>query len=127
MYLTAFLSWWYGAGWAAQAKAVKESLASTTDYFSITLLLKSLFSPFRQISAGKVSGSIDIMFRAFIDRLVSRVIGAAVRTIIIIIGLVANISIAVFGALRLAVWPMVPFLPFIFVFLGLTGWAPWLN
>jgi len=125
MLLTAFLFWWYGPGWAKQASDVKELLASTTDYFSIPLLVKSLFSPFRQISAGRVQGSIDVMFRAFIDKTVSRFIGAMIRTIIIIIGIITNLAIIIFGSLKLIIWPIVPFLPVVFVILGLVGWNPW--
>ena len=75
------LSWWYGAGWKARLFAIREKLAASYDYFSIDLLAKTMFSPFRQISAGRVSGPIGAQIRAFFDRLISRIIGSIVRTL----------------------------------------------
>lgn len=79
MFIVGLLSWWYGAGWVAEAKRVRERIASTADYFSIDLLVKTLFSPFRQISAGKVNGPLGVKWRAFVDRLISRCIGALIE------------------------------------------------
>lgn len=119
------LSWWYGAGWRFQARKQRIRLASVADFFSITLLLKSLFAPFRQISAGKVRGPIGLQLRAFADRLVSRVIGAIVRTIIIIIGAVALLLMTVIGLLLLLAWAVVPILPLGGMVLMAIGWLPW--
>ena len=80
------LSWWYGAGWKACLRGLRERLVSSYDYFSIGLLAKTLFAPFRQISAGKVRGPIGLQWRAFVDRLISRFIGAFVRLILIVVG-----------------------------------------
>ena len=121
------LSWWYGAGWKARLFAIREKLAASYDYFSIDLLAKTMFSPFRQISAGRVSGPIGAQIRAFFDRLISRIIGSIVRTILIIVG-VAWLSVqVVIGAVMLAVWPLLPFAPLIGFVMMLSGWVPvWL-
>lgn len=117
-------SWWYGAGWLAQFARLRERLASSYDYFSIGLLLRTLFSPFRQISAGKVNGPIGVKIRAFADRLISRVIGAIVRLILIIVGAAWLATVAIVGALVLIVWLFVPFFPLIGFILMLSGWTP---
>ena len=54
-------------------------LVSVFDYFSIDLLVRTWFAPFRQISAGAVDGPIGVQIRAFFDRLISRTIGGIVR------------------------------------------------
>jgi hypothetical protein len=118
------LSWWYGAGWIARARLIRERIASTVDYFSISLLLRTLFSPFRQISAGKVNGSIGVKWRAFIDRTISRVIGAFVRIIIIAIGIVTITAYSVIGLVTLVVWAVIPLFPFIGFLLFISGWVP---
>ena len=111
-------------GWRQRVGIVKERLASTLDYFSIDLLLKTLFSPFRQISAGKVNGPLAVRWRAFVDRLVSRCIGAIVRLIIIMAGIVIILFFSLIGLLSLALWAVVPVLPIVGVAMMLIGWVP---
>lgn len=125
MLLWAFLSWWYGDGWLQRALLVRERLVSTLDYFSIDLLLKTLFSPFRQISAGKVRGGIDVQVRAFFDRLISRIIGSIVRLIFIVVGSVWFMVVAIIGGIVLVAWAFVPLLPVVGIMLAVSGWTPW--
>ncbi|HRJ06115.1 MAG TPA: hypothetical protein PK096_00910 [Candidatus Saccharibacteria bacterium] len=118
------LSWWYGAGWKAQLKRFLERLDSSYDYFSIGLLLRSLFAPFRQISAGKVRGPINIQIRAFADRLISRFIGAFVRLILIVVGAAWLGILAIGGVIYALLWLVVPVLPLVgFIFMT-AGWVP---
>ena len=126
MLIIALISWWYGAGWRRQASLSGERLASTMDYCSIDLLLKTLFSPFRQISANShVDGSISAKFQAWLDKLVSRFIGALVRTIIILTGVLVLLATSIYGIFLLAIWPVVPFLPILGLILSIAGWMPW--
>lgn len=119
------LSWWYGAGWKQRLMMLRERLASTADYFSIDLLLKTLFSPYRQISAGQVRGSINVQAQAFFDRLLSRIIGAIVRSFMIIFGTVSMLLYVTIGGFFLLFWGVVPLLPIIGVIFFIAGWIPW--
>lgn len=125
MLVVSLLSWWYGAGWRDQIHLVSERLAKAADRYSISLLLRSLFSPFRQISAGSVSGPLDARMRAWFDKLISRFIGAMVRTTIIIVGSVALLLSVTFGALRLIIWPVLPLIPLVGLIMTMSGWMPW--
>lgn len=118
------LAWWYGAGWKARLVDLRNQLVSSYDYFSIGLLISSLFAPFRQISAGRVRGPIGLQLRAFLDRQISRVIGAIVRTILIITGVVWLSVQAIIGALVIVLWAIVPILPLIGFIAMLSGWVP---
>ena len=102
MFIVGILSWWYGDGWRQRFAITRESILKTNDFFSITLLLKTLFTPFRQISAGKVRGPIGVQLQAFLDRLFSRLKGAFVRSIVIFIGVVVwrRVAPAVFDHSR---------------------------
>ncbi len=124
MFIVWALEWWYGAGYKAELLRVRERLASSYDYFSIGLLAKTLFSPFRQISAGKVSGSLAVIWRAFVDRLISRIIGAIVRTIFIVVGSIWLAILATVSIIMLIGWAVVPFLPFIGFVAAVAGWVP---
>lgn len=123
--LMAFFSWWYGAGWRRQGAEITHKMSGLLDTFSIALLLRTLFSPFRQISVGSVSGPIGLQMRAFFDRLVSRFIGALVRTAMIITGCIVISFYGVWGILRVAMWPLLPLFPILGVVLWLSGWMPW--
>lgn len=125
MVIVGLLSWWYGAGWRQRLFAVRDTLVNLYDYFSFELLLKTLFSPFRQISAGKVRGPLGVQFRAWIDRLVSRTIGAIVRSMVLVIGVVTVCLAVIWGIVRIIVWPLIPFAPIAGFVLAVSGWVPW--
>lgn len=125
MFIVGILSWWYGAGWRQRFTILKERLANTMDYFSIDLLAKTLFAPFRQISAGNVNGPLGVKMRAFFDRLVSRMIGAMVRSITIVIGVGAIFTHSVIGLITVIIWAFIPLLPLIGFLLFISGWIPW--
>lgn len=128
MFLVGILSWWYGGGWLARVHIMRERLAASADFFSIGLLVATLFAPFRQISANKVGGSLANEMRGFFDTLLSRVIGALLRLFMIVFGLVAMLLQVIFGAMILLFWLIIPLFPVI-GFIGLAiGWVPqWLN
>lgn len=117
-------SWWYGAGWRQRAMTVRERLLATMDYFSIDILLRTYFSPFRQISAGRVEGPLGVKLQAFFDKLISRIIGATVRTFIMLIGVVCIAFQTISGGFILATWVIVPLFPVIGVFLFAIEWVP---
>lgn len=95
------------------ARRAIAQIAGVTDFFSIGLLLKSLFAPFRQISVGRVRGPLGAQIRAWGDRQISRAIGAMVRLVVIIFGLVATIAMCVVSLAILLLWPLVPVAPII--------------
>ncbi len=127
MFIVGILGWWYGAGWKQRAHMVRERLVGIIDYFSIDLLLNTLFSPFRQISAEKVNGSINVQLHAFFDRLISRIIGATVRVFMIFFGAIAIILWALFGGIWLLLWAVIPLLPIVGLVLFISGWMPWMR
>jgi len=119
------LSWWYTTGWRQRVSLLKERLASTVDYFSIDLLLRTLFSPYRQISAGKVNGPLGVQMRAFFDRLISRMIGAMIRLFMIVVGVIAIILHIFIGFILVICWAIVPLMPLLGLVLFMSGWIPW--
>lgn len=124
MFVVGLLGWWYSAGWRDRIRMIGERLAKSYDLFSLDLLIKTLFSPFRQISAGKVRGSFAVQIQAFFDRLLSRLIGAFVRTIILIIGSLWITILAIIGLIESLIWLFVPLLPIVGAVLFAIGWVP---
>src|SRR6187402_2159283 len=113
MFIAGILSWWYGPGWRQRMSRLSEHLKSNMDYFSIDLLLRTFFSPFRQISAGKVNGPLGVQMRALLDRIISRVIGAFIRFTMIIIGSLAIGFHGLIGSIFLVLWAAIPLLPIV--------------
>lgn len=93
------------------------------DFFSFSLLLKTLFQPFRQISAGSVEGALDTKLRAFADKLIARFIGAGIRLVIMCIGLITILLQGLVTMLLLVGWALVPIAPIIAVIMVVIGWT----
>lgn len=124
MVIVGFLSWWYGAGWRERLSMIGARLLRIFDFFSLDLLIKTWFSPFRQIGTGQAARGIGEQFRAFLDQLVSRVIGGIVRTIMLVVGVIVLLLSALIGAVEAVLWAMVPFFPIAGVLLFAIGWVP---
>ncbi len=124
MFLVGILSWWYKNGWADQIQTLKDRLESSADFFSVGQLVSTIFAPFRQISAGKVSGSVGDQLRAFLDRTVSRFVGAAVRIFMIIFGLTTMFIQITFGVAVIIIWPVIPLFIVIGLIMLIIGWVP---
>lgn len=124
MFVVGVISWWYSDGWKWRLSVLREKIARTLDFFSIGLLARTLFSPFRQISAGSVRGPLGVKFRAFTDRLISRCIGAMVRSAMILVGIGAIIIHTIIGGIIIIGWGLLPLLPVIGMVLWTIGAVP---
>jgi len=123
MLALALFSWWYTTAWKNLAQQIERRVDRCLDFFSVGLLFRTLFDPFRQISAGSVRGSMDVKMRAWADRTFSRFFGAFVRSLFIVLGLLSSAALIIAGFVQLIVWPIVPFLPLIGIVEFALGWA----
>ena len=97
-------------------KAWKNFLLFNLNYFSISLLLKTLFFPWRKYSYSYGRGfDLSRYFKAFTFNLISRALGAIMRTCLIILGLLAQIFIIFVGTVVLIGWLLLP----VFLIIGL--------
>lgn len=119
------LRWWYTIGWSQRARMVMDRLDGAMDFFSIGLLLRTMFSLFRQDGAGSVDGSLSVKLQAFAGRMISRVIGAMIRFTVLLIGVVTITLQTFLGITVLIAWAVVPLLPIIGFVLMIGGWVPW--
>jgi hypothetical protein len=124
MFLVGIISWWYGTGWKGQLRRIRDRLAATAGYFSIGQLFSTLFSPFRQISAGSTSGSIATQMRAFFDKTLSRVIGAIVRLFTILAGIITLVVQFIGELIVSIIWLTLPIFPVVGLIMFVIGWAP---
>ncbi|MCA9325867.1 hypothetical protein KDA23_07485 [Candidatus Saccharibacteria bacterium] len=107
MLVLEFVKWWYGRGWAGALGNVKGRAEALSEMFSVSILLRTLFSPWRRIITYPGAG-LDAHLRAFVDNLVSRFIGFLVRvTVLVTAGVVFGFMI-IASAIELIAWPLVP-------------------
>jgi hypothetical protein len=125
MFLVGLISWWYGRGWVGQWGRMALRFKATLDFFSVGQLLSTLFAPFRQISATS-SGEAGFAgaMRAMLDKLISRILGAIVRSFTILFGLIVIIFQAVYELILVIGWWFLPILPIAGLILLAIGWVP---
>ena len=91
--------------------AWKNFLLFNLNYFSIPLLLRSYFSHWHRYSYSyervfEFWKNIEI----FVFNMMSRIIGAILRTFFIIIGATVEVAIVIIGLIILLIWLVLPFL-----------------
>lgn len=124
MFMVGLISWWYGRGWIDQWNRTTGRFSSTLDFFSVGTLILTLFAPFRQISASGASTTFGGAMRAFVDKLISRVIGAIVRLFTILFGLIVIFFQALYSLVILIAWWLVPAFPIVGALMYAIGWVP---
>ena len=119
--MVGIFQWWYGEGWLRHLKRSYVGILRMADFFSIGLLLKTLFNPFRQISAGSAQGPLPVRLRAFADRVFSRCVGAVIRGCAIVIGLIAILLRVAWTCISVVCWTLLPLLPVFGIIMWLSG------
>jgi hypothetical protein len=124
MLAIALFTWWYTTAWVSLGHHIERRLNKTLDFFSVGILLRTLFDPFRQIAAVKGhGGDLDAQMRAWADRTFSRVVGAFMRSLFVLIGMVTAVVLFVIGGLQMIIWPCVPLLPIVAIIGFAMGWT----
>lgn len=107
MLALAFFSWWYGKGWQTASKKTLEHIQNVGQMFSIGLLIKTLFQPWRRIITYPGAG-LNAHFHALIDNSLSRLVGFVVRIVVLFAALVTTILLSLLGLIELIIWPLMP-------------------
>lgn len=105
-----FLAWHYSKGLDFYLNKWSYSIRWTLHYFSIGLLLQTLFAPWKRlIEVDKKPGfSFQRYFETLSFNLISRGIGAAVRIILVFVSMILLFAIVVSGAIGVIFWLLVP-------------------
>jgi len=89
----------------------KNYILFALNYFSLPVLLKSFFSPWRRYKWVYPRGfNVAEFFNTFISNTFSRFLGAIMRTALIIIGIFFQIFVILFGFIIFLLWILVPFI-----------------
>ena len=107
MFAFGLLSWWYGSGWAGTLRATRRRLGGLSEAFSLKILLRTLFAPWKRIVTPPGAG-LDAKLQAMGDNLVSRAVGFTVRFVVLLTAGVAFVAFCLVGLAELIIWPLVP-------------------
>jgi len=107
MLVGSFLGWWYGAGWLKVARSLGPRSQGVLDSLSVKQLIKTLFQPWRRIITYP-GRSLEDRFRAIGDNLVSRVIGFAVRSIVLLAAIAMLVLVTILTIVEIIIWPLLP-------------------
>lgn len=87
----------------------KNYISFSSDFFSVTLLIKTLFSPWRRYNWKYPRGfDAGAFFNTLISNIFSRIIGLIVRIVLIILGAVAQIAVIMIGGIMILLWILMP-------------------
>jgi len=107
-----FLVWHYGEGLEIFASIWYSYFRLVFHYFSLPLLIKTLFSPWKRLTDFDSTPGFDPgrYLEAIAFNIISRGIGAIVRISLFIVGIILLGITSIVGLLGLASWVIVPFL-----------------
>ena len=98
----------------------KNYILFALNYFSLPILLKSLFSPWRKYRWNYSKGfDLGNFFSTLISNMFSRFIGALIRIGLIILGILFQIFVVIAGLMLILLWILMPFIAiagFVFIF-----------
>ena len=105
-----FFGWWIVDQpvfyWNLAVKASRRMLV----FFSVSELIKTLFAPWKRDVYTPVNASLDIIFKSFIDNVISRIVGFVMRSVTIFVGLLATIITFIAILIILLFWLLLPFI-----------------
>jgi len=103
-------------------KVWRNFLLFNLNFFSVPLLLKSFFSPWKKYKWLYPRGfDIGKYFEILISNVISRILGAIMRSFLIAIGLLIELLYFVFGALIFFGWLVLPAFFIIGLYYGFTN------
>ena len=118
--LAQLVTWWYGRGWMGMWRRTTRTAGNLSRAFSMPLLMRTLFAPWRQIVTYP-GASLDAKMRAYADNAVSRLVGFAVR-IVVLVAALASVGITmVAGTILSVLWPLVPLAAIALIIKGIVG------
>ncbi|MGH7195458.1 MAG: hypothetical protein ACREGA_01635 [Candidatus Saccharimonadales bacterium] len=114
------LGWWYSAGLKQAWRAVMVWPRRALKEFSVPLLIRTLFAPWKRITSGGGRG-LDAKMRAMVDNLVSRVVGFSVRVLVLITAGFLSLFAFIGAVVAAVAWPFVPLAIIYFLFRSIVG------
>jgi hypothetical protein len=118
-FLGDIFGWWYSKGIRDFFIYLKAIFLKITDIFSVKLLLRTFFSPWKRDITSMEGLPLNQMIQVIVFNLISRIIGALIKTIILFIYLIA---LSVFFAVSISlvlIWLFLPLISILGLIMGI--------
>lgn len=106
-----YFSWHYTSAIKNLFKIWRNFIWFVYNFFSISILTRTLFSPFKRLKEN-YGGGLDIekWFESVVVTTIMRVVGFCIRFVVITFGLFFVFLMATVGLLLIMIWFLVPFI-----------------
>jgi len=117
-FLLGYLGWHYSTGFAEIKNFNWLLLRRVWDGFSLKSILRTFFSPWKRMAEEYKRGRPEEWFGTLIVNSLMRLVGMAVRSLIIIIGFLIFFLGIIFSVCLLIAWALWPIMILILFFMG---------
>lgn len=119
-FLPRYFSWHYKNAYSHIYGIWLNMIRFALEFFSVGLLLKTLFSPFERLNEEYKSGLEAKAETAFVN-LMMRIVGLLVRLPVVILGLVSAAFVFFAGLVFFLLWTVLPVVFVFFLMFGIIG------
>lgn len=117
-----YFGWHYGQAILEFSHIYKNILIFLFNFFSISILLRSYFAPWRRMGEDHEKNIIDDLENVasvFVVNLIMRIVGIVMRTLVIVFGVLFILLVALFYPILLIFWLALPLIIIVLILLGL--------
>lgn len=110
-----YFIWHYTQAFRDIFNHIRNFLWFVYHFFSVKVLVKTLFSPWRKLSEQYQKGfNISRLLETFVVNVIMRIVGFFIRLLVIMVGIVALIFVIVAGCISIVLWAVLPFIIILF-------------
>ena|SRR3989338_3990678 len=114
-----YIVWHYTKAWSDMFRVIGNYLWFVSNFFSLELLARTLFSPWRRLAISGGKGKEDSFFGALAVNTLMRLVGFGIRAVTIIAGAITILITGAISCLAAIVWLLFPAIVFLMFFAGL--------
>lgn len=107
-----YLIWHYGGAFRDYKRVSINLLWFILNFFSISLLIHTLFAPWKRLSKDEYGGGDSNFLTNFIVNILMRISGFFIRSVTLIFGLLAFLVTVIFLIVGFLFWLLLPFILF---------------
>ena len=121
-FLIEYTMWHFGQGTGEIVTLWKNLLWFGYHFFSIPLMLKTLFRPIYRMHAASEGGGLNIgnIFENIVANTIARLVGLFLRVIMIMLGSFVELVFVVLGPFLLVSWLILPVIPVLLLISGVN-------
>ena len=120
LFFVEYFAWHYSSAFRDVTSFWMNIAWFVTHYFSIPLLFRTLFSPWKRVTAEHTKRGIEDLAATIVFNIMSRIVGAFVRSMLIIVGLTALLVVLTGYCVFLVLWTLLPAVTLALLMGGLT-------